>query len=64
MDHGMAGPRPSCSKLTMSLVNILLKFQTLIISNMPMFLLKKCKKLLQCKSFSHFYAPEGTSVAY
>ena len=45
---------PGCSKLTMSLVNVLLKFQTLISQICPYFLLKKCEKLLQCKSFSHF----------
>ena len=45
---------PSCSKLTTSLVNISLKFQTLISEICQHFLLKKCEKLLQCKSFSHF----------
>ena len=45
---------PGCSKLTMSLVNVSLKFQTLISQICPYFLLKKCEKLLQCKSFSHF----------
>ena len=25
------------------------------VSNMPIFLLKKCEKLLQCNSFSHFF---------
>ena len=49
-------PWSSCPKL-MSLVNISLKFQTLIseISWYIFFLLKKCEKLLQCKSFSHFF---------
>ena len=37
----------SCSKLTMSLVNVLLKFQTLISQKCRYFLLKKCEKLLQ-----------------
>ena len=49
-------PGPSCSKLTMSLVNDLLKFtlnDTQICWN---FLLKKCKQLLQCKSYSHFFS--------
>ena len=46
---------PGCSKLTTSLVNVLLKFQTLISQIRQYFLLKKCEKLLQCKSFSHFF---------
>ena len=46
---------PDCSKLTMSLVNISLKFQTLISEICQYFLLKKCEKLLHCKSFSHFF---------
>ena len=45
---------PGCSKLTTSLVNVSLKFQTLISQICQYFLLKKCKKLLHCKSFSHF----------
>ena len=45
---------PGCSKLTTSLVNVSLKFQTLISQTCKYFLLKKCEKLLQCKSFSHF----------
>ena len=44
-----------CSKLTTSLVNVSLKFQTLISRICQYFLLKKCEKLLQCKSFSHFF---------
>ena len=43
-----------CSKLTMPLVNVLLKFRMLISGICQYFLLKKCEKLLQCKSFSHF----------
>ena len=39
---------PGCSKLTMSLVNILLKFQTLISEICHYFLLKKCEELLHC----------------
>ena len=46
---------PGCSKLTTSLVNVSLKFQTLISEICHYFLLKKCEKLLQCKSFSHFF---------
>ena len=45
---------PNCSKLTTSLVNVSLTFQTLISEIRQYFLLKKCEKLLQCKSFSHF----------
>ena len=44
-----------CSKLTTLLVNISLKFQTLISEICQYFLLKKCEKLLHCKSFSHFF---------
>ena len=47
-------PEPGCSKLTKSLVNVSLKFQTLISQIHKYFLFKKCEKLLQCKSFSHF----------
>ena len=46
---------PGCSKLTTSLVNVLLKFQTLLSQICQYFLLKNCEKLLQCKSFSHFF---------
>ena len=46
---------PGCSKLTTSLVNnVLLKFQRLISQICQYFLLKKCEKLLHCKSSSHF----------
>ena len=48
-------PRPVCSKLTTSLVNVSLKFQTIISEICQYFLLKKCEKLLHCKSFSHFF---------
>ena len=47
--------RPGCSKLTMSLVNLSLNFQKLISQICQYFLLKKCEKLLQCKSYSHFF---------
>ena len=36
---------PGCSKLTTSLVNVSLKFQTLISEICQYFLLKKCEKL-------------------
>ena len=48
-------PGSGCSKLTTLLVNISLKFQTLISNIHQYFLLKTCEKLLQCKSFSHFF---------
>ena len=44
----------SFSKLMMLLVNVLLKFQTLISQIHQYFLLKNCEKILHCKSFSHF----------
>ena len=46
---------PSFSKLTTSLVNVSLKFQTLMPEIHQYFSLKKCEKLLLCKSFSHFF---------
>ena len=46
---------PSCSKLTTSLVNDSLKFQTLILQIHCYFLLKKCENPLHCKGFSHFF---------
>ena len=46
---------PCCSKLTTSLVNVSLKFQKSKTEICQYFLLKKCEKLLQCKSFSHFF---------
>ena len=47
--------RPSCSKLTASLVNVSLKFQILILQIYYYFLLKKCENPLHCKGFSHFF---------
>ena len=55
---------PSCSKLTMSLVNDSLKFtlsDTQICWN---FLLKKCEWLLQCKSYSHSFAKKYYNIVY
>ena len=43
-------PGPGCSKLTMSLVNISLNFQTLISRFCQYFLSKKCEKLLKCSA--------------
>ena len=48
-------PGAVCSKLTTSLADETLKFQMLISPICQYFLLKKCEKLLQCKSFSHFF---------
>ena len=42
--HRTSGPR--CSKLTMSLVNVVLKFQMLLSNIWQYFWLKKCEKLL------------------
>ena len=53
---------PSCSKLTTSLLNDSLKFQTSVSNICQCFLLKKCEKLLQCKSFSHFFNKKYHSV--
>ena len=47
---------PSCSKLTMSLVNDSLKFTSSDTQIYWNFLLKKCQQLLQCKSYSHFFS--------
>ena len=47
--------RTPCSKLTMLLVNVSLKFQMLISNISQYFFVETCEKLLQCKSFSHFY---------
>ena len=46
---------PGCSKLTTLLDNVSLKFQKSKTEICQYFLLKKCEKLLQCKSFSHFF---------
>ena len=55
---------PSCSKLTTSLVNETLKFQTLISQICQYFLLKNCEKLLQCNSFSHFFNKNFSVFGY
>ena len=44
----LVNPGPSCSKLTTSLVNVSLKFQTLILQIHCYFLLKKCENPLHC----------------
>ena len=48
-------PGPGCSKLITSLVNVSLKYETLISQILQHFLSKKMEKLLQCKSFSNFF---------
>ena len=53
-------PGASCSKLTTSLVNVSLKFQTLILQIHCHFLLKKCENPLHCKGFSHFFKKKIT----
>ena len=67
---------PSCSKLTTSLVNILLKFQTLILQIHCYFLLKKCENPLHCSAKdshifstktakdSHIFSTKNNSVFY
>ena len=54
---------PGCPKLT-SLVNVSLKFQTLISQICHYFLFRKCEKLLQCKSFSHFFSKNISEFGY
>ena len=55
---------PGCSKLTMSLVNVSLKFQTFISEIHQHFLLKKREKLLHCKSFHHFFNKNISAFGY
>ena len=49
---------------TTSLVNETLKFQTLIFQICQYFLSKKCEKVLQWKSFSHFFNKNITVFGY
>ena len=53
---------PSCSKLTMSLVNNWLKFQMAILQINCYFLYKKCENM-QCKGFSHFFSKKYQCIA-
>ena len=48
-------------KLTTSLVNVSLKFKTLILQIHCYFLLEKCENLLQCKD-SHIFPTKNNSV--
>ena len=52
-------PGPGCSKLTTSLVNVSLKFQTLISEIRHYFLLKKCEKSAKA---SHIFFQKKISV--
>ena len=56
--------RPGCSKLTMSLVNVLLKFQTLISDLCQYFIVKKCEKLLQCSAKASLIFQQKVSVKF
>ena len=57
-------PGPGRSKLTTALVNVSLNFQQLISQICQYFLLKKCEKLLHCKSFSHFFNKNFSVFGY
>ena len=46
---------PSCSKLTTSLVNEMLKFEMLIFQICQYFLLKKCEKLFAVQKLLSFF---------
>ena len=46
MNEKVSNTGSGCSKLTMSLVNVSLKFQTLIPDFCQYFILKKCGKLI------------------
>ena len=53
-------PGPSCSKLAMSLVNVSLKFQSLI---SYIFFVEKCEKLLQyIAKASHIFSTKNISL--
>ena len=55
-------PGPSCSKLTMSLVNVSLKIWSLNMVYIVIFLLKKnVSSFCICKSYSHFFS-QNTGV--
>ena len=46
---------PGCSKLPILLVNIYDEISNIISEKRQYFLLKKCEKLLHCKSSYHFF---------
>ena len=54
-DFGRITSGLGSSKLTALLVNFSLKSKWLIFEIHQYFLLKKCEKLLHCKSFSHVF---------
>ena len=54
-------PGPSCSKLTMSLVNVSLKFKTLILQIHCYFWLKNVRILCTAKD-SHIFSTKNNSV--
>ena len=53
-------PGPICSKLTMLLVNILLKLWSLTLAYTLIFLLKNVSSFCICKSYSHFFFSKNT----
>ena len=57
---------PSCSKLTTSLVNVSLIFQTLIlqIHCYFFFFVEKCENPLHCKEFLHFFNKNNSVFAF
>ena len=57
-------PGPGCSKLTTSLVNVLLKFQKLILQICQYFLMKKCEKLLHFKASLIFSTKNNSAFGY
>ena len=57
-------PKQLLWELTTSLVNVSLKFQTLISEICHYVLSKKCEKLLQCKSCAHFLNKNISVFAY
>ena len=57
-------PGPGSSKLMTSLVNVSLKFQTLIIEIRQYFLLKKCEKLFVQKLLSFFQQKISSVFGY
>ena len=55
-------PGPGCSKLTTSLVNVSVKFQTVISEIRHYLLLKKYEKLLQLQKLLPFFFNKNISV--
>ena len=61
IDEEVYTSRPGCLKLTMPLVNIWLKFQTLMSEIRQYFLLEKCEKLCSAKA-SLIFSTKNISV--